>query len=116
MYAEVNGLDMYYEVHGEGRPLVALHGGLHTIGLSFGALLPHLARDRQVIAVELQGHGHTEDVDRLPLLEHLAADVLALLDRLGVDRADFAGYSLLYWNVMPESRQESTFVVDAAGC
>lgn len=94
MYAEVNGLKMYYEVHGEGRPLVALHGGLHTIDASFGAVLPALAEDRQVIAIELQGHGHTGDIDRLPLLENLADDVLALLDLLGVDRADFIGYSL----------------------
>jgi pimeloyl-ACP methyl ester carboxylesterase len=60
----VNGLDMYYEVYGTGRPLVLLHGGLLTIGLSFGAMLPALAATWQVIAVELQGHGHTADTDR----------------------------------------------------
>jgi pimeloyl-ACP methyl ester carboxylesterase len=94
MYAEVNGLRMYYEVHGEGRPLVLLHAGLHSIHVSFGPLLPWLAEEFQVIAVDLQGHGRTADVDRPPLLEHLAADVVALLDRLGVERADFFGYSL----------------------
>jgi pimeloyl-ACP methyl ester carboxylesterase len=94
MYAEVNGLRMYYEVHGEGHPVVLLHGGLHSIDLSFGGLLPSLAQDFRIIAIDLQGHGRTEDIDRPPLLEHLAADVLALLDGLGVDRADFFGYSL----------------------
>ncbi|MFC4858013.1 alpha/beta fold hydrolase [Actinophytocola glycyrrhizae] len=94
MYAEVNGLKMYYEVHGDGLPLVVLHGGLHSIDVSFGALLPWLAENFQVIAVDLQGHGRTGDIDRPPLLEHLAADVVALLDLLGVERADLFGYSL----------------------
>ena len=62
-YAPVNGLRMYYEVHGTGRPLVLLHGGLMTIDLSFGGLAPELAADRQVIATELQGHGRTADID-----------------------------------------------------
>ena len=93
-YAKVNGLEMYYEVHGtRGRPLVLLHGGVLTIGLTFGAL-PELARDRQVIAVELQGHGHTADTDRAITLPYLASDVVALLDELGVGRADFLGFSL----------------------
>ena len=65
-YAQVKGLDLYYEVHGTGNPLVLLPGGLLTIGLSFGAILPVLAETRQVIAVELQGHGHTADIDREP--------------------------------------------------
>lgn len=94
MYAEVNGLKMYYEVHGEGPPLVVLHGGLHSIDVSFGALLPWLIEDFQVIGVDLQGHGRTEDVERPPLIEHLAADVVALLDQLGIERPDFFGYSL----------------------
>jgi pimeloyl-ACP methyl ester carboxylesterase len=94
-YARVNGLEMYYEVHGtRGRPLVVLHGGVLTIDLTFGALLPELARDRQVIAVELQGHGHTADTDRDITLPHLASDVVALLDELGVAQADFFGFSL----------------------
>jgi pimeloyl-ACP methyl ester carboxylesterase len=94
-YAKVNGLEMYYEVHGtRGRPLVLLHGGVLTIGLTFGAVLADLARDRQVIAVELQGHGHTADTDRDITLPHLASDVMALLDQLGVGQADFFGFSL----------------------
>ncbi len=63
-YAPVNGLQMYYEVHGTGRPLVLLHGGLMTIELSFGVVRPELAADRQVIATELQGHGRTADIDQ----------------------------------------------------
>lgn len=93
-YAPVNGLNMYYEVHGEGKPLVLLHGGVVTIGLSFGAVLPGLAAGRQVIATELQGHGHTADIDRDITLEHLASDVAGLLDHLGVATADVFGFSL----------------------
>jgi pimeloyl-ACP methyl ester carboxylesterase len=62
-YAPVNGLEMYYEIHGEGRPLVVLHGAYMTID-AMGEVLPALARTRQVIAAELQGHGRTADVDR----------------------------------------------------
>ena len=61
-YAPVNGLRLYYEIRGSGRPLVLLHGGLMTIDLNFGPLLDPLAASRQVIAVELQGHGHTADL------------------------------------------------------
>src|SRR6202046_2501706 len=93
-YASVNGLKLYYEVHGSGRPLVLLHGGLMTIGLTFGPLLEPLAAGRQVIAVELQGHGHTDDPDRAVTIEALAGDVIALLDHLGVAEADFFGFSL----------------------
>jgi len=92
-YADVNGLRMYYEIHGAGRPVVALHGGLLSIDLSFVDLLPTLADGRQVIAIDLQGHGRTTDIDRLPLPENLAGDVVALLDELGVERADFVGFS-----------------------
>jgi pimeloyl-ACP methyl ester carboxylesterase len=93
-YAKVNGLQLYYETHGSGRPLVMLHGGLMTIGYSFGPLLGPLAADRQVIAVELQGHGHTADSDRPMAIEALAADVVALLDDLGIAEADIFGFSL----------------------
>lgn len=95
-YAKVNGLEMYYEVHGEGsgRPLVLLHGGVLTIDLSFAPLLPRLAADRRVIAMELQAHGHTADIDRPMTIPQLAEDVVAVLDELGVDRADFFGFSL----------------------
>jgi pimeloyl-ACP methyl ester carboxylesterase len=93
-YAPVNGLQMYYEVHGEGRPLVLLHGGLMTIDLSFGGLMPHLQAGRQVIATELQGHGRTADIDRDIELGYLASDVAALLDHLGIGQADVLGFSL----------------------
>jgi pimeloyl-ACP methyl ester carboxylesterase len=93
-YAPVNGLQLYYEVHGSGRPLVLLHGGLLTIDLSFGPVLSPLAARRQVIAVELQGHGHTADTARDMTIDALAGDVLALLDHLGIAEADFFGFSL----------------------
>ena len=63
-YAPVNGLEMYYEVHGSGRPLVLLHGNLSTIGVDFGGIIPSLSEGRQVVAVEQQAHGHTADIDR----------------------------------------------------
>jgi pimeloyl-ACP methyl ester carboxylesterase len=94
-YANVNGLQMYYEIHGEGgTPLVLLHGGVLTIDVTFGGMLPELAANRQVIAVELQGHGHTADIDRDITLDNLAGDVVALLDELGIERADLFGFSL----------------------
>ena len=93
-YAPVNGLKMYYEMHGGGRPLVLLHGGLLTIDLSFGDLLPGLADGRRVIAAELQGHGRTADIERDIDLRFLAGDVAALLDYLGVEQADVLGFSL----------------------
>lgn len=94
-YAPINGLEMYYEIHGEGgTPLVLLHGSFMTIALNWGELLPVLAGSRQVIAVEMQGHGRTADIAREPTLEHFADDVAALLDHLGIDRADVLGYSL----------------------
>jgi pimeloyl-ACP methyl ester carboxylesterase len=93
-YAAVNGLQMYYEVHGDGPPLVLLHGGALTIELSFGRVIPSLAEHHRVIAVELQGHGHTADIDRAMSPAAFADDVISLLDQLGVDRTDFLGYSL----------------------
>lgn len=92
-YAPVNGLNMYYEIHGTGQPLVLLHGSFMTIE-QFGTLIPGLAGSRQVIAVELQGHGHTADIDRPITYEHLADDTAALLGRLGIGHADVYGYSL----------------------
>jgi pimeloyl-ACP methyl ester carboxylesterase len=92
-YAEVNGLEMYYEVHGTGRPLVVLHGAYMTIG-AMGAIVPGLAETRQVIAVELQGHGHTADVDRPITYEQMADDTAALLGHLGMGQADVFGYSM----------------------
>lgn len=93
-YAPVNGLQLYYETHGSGRPLVLLHGGVMTIDLNFGPLLETLAASRQLIAVELEGHGHTADTDRPMTIEALAGDVVALLDHLGIAEADFFGFSL----------------------
>ncbi|MCC7353302.1 MAG: alpha/beta hydrolase [Anaerolineae bacterium] len=93
-YVSVNGLKMYYEIHGTGRPLVLLHGAFSAIGTSFGKLLPDLAQTRQVIAFELQAHGRTADIDRPLTLEGMADDVAAALPQLGVKRADIFGYSM----------------------
>jgi pimeloyl-ACP methyl ester carboxylesterase len=92
-YVSVNGLDMYYEIHGEGQPLVLLHGAFSAIGTSFGKILPELAKTRQVIAFELQGHGHTADIDRPMTLEGMMEDVAAALPQLGIEQADVVGYS-----------------------
>jgi pimeloyl-ACP methyl ester carboxylesterase len=92
-YITVNGLEMYYEIHGSGRPLVLLHGNLSTISTSFGKVLPKLASTRRIIAVEQQGHGHTADIDRPFSLEQWAQDTIALLRHLGIEQADFFGYS-----------------------
>jgi pimeloyl-ACP methyl ester carboxylesterase len=94
-YAAVNGLQMYYEVHGSGgTPLVLLHGGLFNIDLQFGELLPSLAAGRQVIATDFQGHGRTNDIDRPLTSADLASDVLGLLQHLGVAQADVFGFSI----------------------
>jgi pimeloyl-ACP methyl ester carboxylesterase len=85
---------MYYEIHGEGQPLALVHGAFSGIGTSFGALLPGLARTRQVIAFELQAHGRTADIDRPLSLEQMADDVAAALRHLGIERADVFGYSM----------------------
>jgi pimeloyl-ACP methyl ester carboxylesterase len=92
-YADVNGINLYYEIHGSGRPLVLLHGGLGS-GEMFGPVLPALAERHQVIAVDLQGHGRTADIDRPIDLRHMADDVAALIDHLGLDRPDVVGFSL----------------------
>ena len=90
----INGIDLSYEVHGAGRPLVVLHGGVMNAESCFGAMIPRLAGARQVIAVDLQGHGRTADTDRPVTLANFAADVVGLLDHLGTDRADLFGFSL----------------------
>lgn len=89
-------MEIYHEEHGagEGRPLVLVHGALSGIGTSFGMILPLLARTRRVIAVELQAHGRTADIDRPLTVEAFAADVVELLDRLGVARVDVFGWSM----------------------
>ncbi len=92
-YAEVNGLNMYYEVHGAGRPLLLLHGAYMTID-AMGEVLSRLAESRQVIAVELQAHGRTADIDRPLGYEAMADDVAALLRHLEVGEADVFGFSM----------------------
>ena len=93
-YADVNGLHMYYEVHGKGQPLLLIHGGLCTIEVCFGPLIEKLQASRQVIAVELQGHGHTADIDRPLRGGLLASDMSALLKQLKIEKADVLGYSI----------------------
>jgi len=93
-YVPVNGLQMYYEIHGTGQPLVLLHGAFSAIGTSFGAHVPGLAKSRQVIGFELQAHGRTADIDRPLSLEQLADDVAAAIRYLGLERADVFGYSM----------------------
>jgi pimeloyl-ACP methyl ester carboxylesterase len=92
-YADVNGINLYYEIHGTGRPTVLIHGGLGAIEM-FGPNLPALAEGRQVIAVDLQGHGRTADIDRPLDVRFMADDVAALIKHLGVNRPDIVGCSL----------------------
>ena len=92
-YVEVNGVNLYVETHGTGRPLVLLHGGLGS-GEMFGPILPVLAEHHQVVVVDLQGHGRTADVDRPLDVRLMADDVAALVDNLGLERPDVMGYSL----------------------
>lgn len=92
-YAELNGLRLYYEMHGSGAPLVLLHGGANPSD-TFGPTLAELAKTHQVIAVHLQGHGHTPDIDRPLRREFLADDVAALLGLLEIVQADVMGYSM----------------------
>ena len=92
-YAEVNGLSMYFETLGSGRPLILLHGGLGS-GEMFGPLLPVLAEHHQVITPDLQGHGRTADIDRPIDIRLMADDIAALIDHLGLEQPDIGGYSL----------------------
>jgi pimeloyl-ACP methyl ester carboxylesterase len=92
-YAPVNGLQLYYEIHGNGEPLVLLHGGLGA-GSMFGDNLQALAKVRKVIAVDLQGHGRTADIDRELSVEFMADDIAALLKHLNIQKADIMGYSM----------------------
>ncbi|MGW5670906.1 alpha/beta fold hydrolase [Micromonospora sp. NPDC003776] len=92
-YAEVNGINLYYETHGSGQPLILLHGGLGS-GEMFGPVLPALAQRHRVVAVDLQGHGRTADIDRPLDLQFMADDIAALIDHLELDRPDLVGYSL----------------------
>ncbi|MBS0031847.1 alpha/beta fold hydrolase [Chitinophaga sp. 22321] len=92
-YATVNGLKMYYEIHGSGSPLVLIHGGGSTIQSNWARILPALAENRQVIAIETQAHGHTPDIDRPYSFEQDADDVVALLKQLHIPKADIMGFS-----------------------
>ena len=92
-YADVNGIKLYYETHGTGKPLVLLHGGLGASEM-FGPNLPALAKGRKVIAVDLQGHGRTADVDRPLSVELMAGDIAALIKHLKLERPDVMGYSM----------------------
>src|SRR6187399_1444337 len=93
-YAPVNGIKVYYEVYGEGRPLVLLHGAFYTIDMNWGQLIPELSKTRKVIAIEMQGHGHTPYSDRKLSITTLASDVEKVMDYLKIDSADVAGYSM----------------------
>jgi pimeloyl-ACP methyl ester carboxylesterase len=92
-YADVNGLKMYHEIHGEGKPLVLIHGGGSTIQTTFGRVIPILAKHRQIIAVELQAHGRTSDRENELSFEQDADDVATLLETLGISKSDFCGFS-----------------------
>ena len=93
-YAPVNGLELYYEIHGAGEPLVLLHGGFGLTSMFDGELLPRLAEKRQVITVDLQGHGRTVDIERPLRLEFMGDDVAALIKHLGLAKVDVMGYSM----------------------
>src|SRR6478735_8988227 len=83
-YAPVNGINVYYEVYGEGKPLVLLHGAFYTIEMNWAALIPELSKTRKIIAIEFQGHGHTPYSDRKLSITSLASDVEKLMDHLKI--------------------------------
>jgi len=93
-YAPVNGIKVYYEVYGEGKPLVLLHGAFYTIEMNWGELIPELSKTRKIIALEFQGHGHSPYSDRKLDIVTLARDVEGVMDYLKIDSADVAGYSM----------------------
>lgn len=93
-YAPVNGIEVYYEVYGEGKPLVLLHGAFYTIELNWGQLIPELSKTRKIIAIEFQGHGHSPYSDRKLDIVTLARDVEGVMNYLKIDSADVAGYSM----------------------
>jgi pimeloyl-ACP methyl ester carboxylesterase len=92
-YAAVNGIQLYYEIHGTGKPLVMLHGGFGTFEM-FSAISPALAQNHQVIGIDLYGHGRTALADRPFTFEHMAGDIAGLIEHLGLEKADLLGYSL----------------------
>jgi pimeloyl-ACP methyl ester carboxylesterase len=93
-YAPANGTKIYYEVYGEGMPVILLHGAFYTIDLNWSQLIPELSKTRKVIAIEMQGHGHTPYSDRKLSITNLASDVEKVMDYLKIDSADVAGYSM----------------------
>ena len=93
-YAPVNGIKVYYEVYGEGKPLVLLHGAFYTIDMNWEQLIPELSKTRKVIAIEMQGHGHSPFSDRELSITTLASDVEKVMDYLKIDSADVAGFSM----------------------
>jgi pimeloyl-ACP methyl ester carboxylesterase len=93
-YAAINGLKMYYEVYGTGKPIVLLHGSYMNIPLNWSHIIPLLAKDRKVIVAEMQGHGRTKDIPRELSYEAMADDVSGLLKHLKTDSADVLGYSM----------------------
>jgi len=93
-YASVNGIKVYYETFGEGKPLILLHGAFYTIEMNWGELIPELSKSRKVIAIEMQGHGHTPFSERKLSITALASDVEGVMDYLKIDSADVAGYSM----------------------
>lgn len=93
-YAEVNGLKMYYEVYGKGKPIVMLHGSFMNIPMNWSHIIPLLAKDRKVIVAEMQGHGRTRDIPRELSYEGMADDVSGLLNHINIDSADILGYSM----------------------
>ncbi|WP_142716508.1 alpha/beta fold hydrolase [Chryseobacterium rhizoplanae] len=92
-YAPVNGIKVYYEVYGKGKPIVLLHGAFMTIDMNWGELIPELSKNRKVIALELQGHGHTPFSERKLSHAALASDITKVMDYLKIDKADVVGYS-----------------------
>jgi pimeloyl-ACP methyl ester carboxylesterase len=93
-YAPVNGIKVYYEIYGEGQPLVLLHGAFYTIDMNWAELIPELSKNMKVIAIEMQGHGHSPFSDRKLSITTLASDVEKVMDHLKIDSADVAGFSM----------------------
>src|SRR5437868_5015909 len=93
-YAPVNGIKVYYEIYGAGEPIILLHGAFYTIDMNWGELIPELSKSRKVIALEMQGHGHTPYSERELSISSLASDVEKLMDYLKIDSADIAGFSM----------------------
>lgn len=93
-YAPVNGIKVYYEIYGEGKPIVLLHGAFYTIEMNWRQIIPELSKTRKVIAIEMQGHGHSPYSDRELSITTLASDVEKVIDYLKIDSTDVAGYSM----------------------